>query len=182
MRCAAIANAARTAGCARAASISVGDAGQDALMHGNNKAPDDPGLLHVDEVWCPGRDLNPDELPHTPLKRTRIPIPPPGLEVSPLAQVRGTGTEGGSRTHTTLRSLVPETSASTIPPPRHGPVRDRYRPAARRHVSTSQNRSAGSATCRTVGPSSVSRTTIDSSAKASGSTYRPLARATCSAE
>src|SRR6476620_5555007 len=28
--------------------------------------------------WCPGRDLNPDELPHTPLKRTRIPIPPPG--------------------------------------------------------------------------------------------------------
>src|SRR6059036_2891163 len=22
--------------------------------------------------WCPGRDLNPDELPHTPLKRTRI--------------------------------------------------------------------------------------------------------------
>ena len=30
------------------------------------------------ESWCPGRDLNPDELPHTPLKRTRIPIPPPG--------------------------------------------------------------------------------------------------------
>ena len=30
------------------------------------------------EEWCPGRDLNPDELPHTPLKRTRIPIPPPG--------------------------------------------------------------------------------------------------------
>ena len=31
-----------------------------------------------DGKWCPGRDLNPDELPHTPLKRTRIPIPPPG--------------------------------------------------------------------------------------------------------
>jgi hypothetical protein len=33
------------------------------------------------ERWCPGRDLNPDELPHTPLKRTRIPIPPPGHQV-----------------------------------------------------------------------------------------------------
>ena len=30
--------------------------------------------------WCPGRDLNPDGLLHTPLKRTRIPIPPPGHE------------------------------------------------------------------------------------------------------
>ena len=32
----------------------------------------------ISAEWCPGRDLNPDELPHTPLKRTRIPIPPPG--------------------------------------------------------------------------------------------------------
>jgi hypothetical protein len=31
--------------------------------------------------WCPGRDLNPDGLLHTPLKRTRIPIPPPGHEL-----------------------------------------------------------------------------------------------------
>ncbi len=37
--------------------------------------------------WCPGRDLNPDELPHTPLKRTRIPIPPPG-QVSPFVGPR----------------------------------------------------------------------------------------------
>ena len=42
-----------------------------------------PGSSHAENRrtaggWCPGRDLNPDELPHTPLKRTRIPIPPPG--------------------------------------------------------------------------------------------------------
>src|SRR5690625_4428944 len=29
-------------------------------------------------LWCPGWDLNPHGLPHTPLKRTRLPIPPPG--------------------------------------------------------------------------------------------------------
>src|SRR5688572_30282231 len=40
--------------------------------------------------WCPGRDLNPDGFPHTPLKRTRIPIPPPGPEAS------SDGTEGGT--------------------------------------------------------------------------------------
>ena len=39
-----------------------------------------------------------------------------------------------------------------IPPPRHGPARDRHRPSARRHVSTSQNRSDPSVTCRAVGP------------------------------
>jgi|GEM_PF-1109434 hypothetical protein len=32
----------------------------------------------LDVMWCPDRDLNPDDLRHTPLKRTRIPIPPPG--------------------------------------------------------------------------------------------------------
>jgi hypothetical protein len=41
--------------------------------------------------WCPGRDLNPDGSLHTPLKRTRIPIPPPGHEgyvrrMSPFAR------------------------------------------------------------------------------------------------
>ena len=36
------------------------------------------GSRSGEEVWCPGRDLNPDDLRHTPLKRTRIPIPPPG--------------------------------------------------------------------------------------------------------
>ena len=29
-----------------------------------------------DLVWCERRDLNPYELPHTPLKRARLPIPP----------------------------------------------------------------------------------------------------------
>src|SRR5262252_2205767 len=28
--------------------------------------------------WCPGRDLNSHGFPHTPLKRTCLPIPPPG--------------------------------------------------------------------------------------------------------
>src|SRR4051812_13066334 len=59
--------------------------------------------------WCPGRDLNPDDLRHTPLKRTRIPIPPPGHEREPPCG----GTEEGSRTHTPLRALAPEASAST---------------------------------------------------------------------
>ena len=27
--------------------------------------------------WCSERDSNPHKLPHTPLKRTRLPIPPP---------------------------------------------------------------------------------------------------------
>ena len=27
-------------------------------------------------LWCERRDLNPYELPHTPLKRARLPIPP----------------------------------------------------------------------------------------------------------
>src|SRR5262245_27165614 len=29
-------------------------------------------------AWCPGRDLNSHGFPHTPLKRTCLPIPPPG--------------------------------------------------------------------------------------------------------
>ena len=37
-----------------------------------------PPATALKEVWCPDRDLNPDDLRHTPLKRTRIPIPPPG--------------------------------------------------------------------------------------------------------
>src|SRR6185369_6973697 len=53
------------------------------------------------EDWCPGRDLNPDELPHTPLKRTRIPIPPPGHQVrcrfAPwISKGQGVGTEEGT--------------------------------------------------------------------------------------
>ena len=28
--------------------------------------------------WCPEGDLNPHGLPHTPLKRTRLPVPPSG--------------------------------------------------------------------------------------------------------
>ena len=32
--------------------------------------------LLVTESWCERRDLNPYELPHTPLKRARLPIPP----------------------------------------------------------------------------------------------------------
>src|SRR3954451_17838662 len=53
-----------------------GHASQDmrAAAVGRGERPGGSG-----EGWCPGRDLNPDELPHTPLKRTRIPIPPPGL-------------------------------------------------------------------------------------------------------
>ena len=57
--------------------------------------------------WCPGRDLNPDELPHTPLKRTRIPIPPPGLEVS----LRSTGPR--SRVWYRGRDLNPYALADT---------------------------------------------------------------------
>ena len=41
------------------------------------------------EVWCPDRDLNPDDLRHTPLKRTRIPIPPPGHRCRVLDAVTG---------------------------------------------------------------------------------------------
>ena len=41
------------------------------------------------EVWCPDRDLNPDDLRHTPLKRTRIPIPPPGHRCCVLDAVAG---------------------------------------------------------------------------------------------
>ena len=32
--------------------------------------------LLTTERWCERRDLNPYELPHTPLKRARLPIPP----------------------------------------------------------------------------------------------------------
>ena len=66
------------------------------------------------------------------------------------------GTEGGTRTHTTLRPLVPETSASTIPPPRPDadPARPKaHRSAARRHASTSQYRSPVSAMSRRRDPS-----------------------------
>src|SRR5690606_4076933 len=28
--------------------------------------------------WCPGWDLNPHGVTHTPLKRARLPVPPPG--------------------------------------------------------------------------------------------------------
>ncbi len=33
-------------------------------------------LVRIFLVWCERRDLNPYELPHTPLKRARLPIPP----------------------------------------------------------------------------------------------------------
>src|SRR6266508_4096145 len=101
--------------------------------------------------WCPGRDLNPDELPHTPLKRTRIPIPPPGHDsrgtgigeslAGDVLPRQGRGTEEGSRTHTPLRALAPEASASTSSATsartRSEPGGNAYRPFARRHVSTS---------------------------------------------
>src|SRR4029079_2811700 len=60
--------------------------------------------------WCPGRDLNPDELPHTPLKRTRIPIPPPGH------QVRCRRLCSGSRG---IEVLVPRTGLEPIRPCGH---------------------------------------------------------------
>src|SRR5690242_15675954 len=51
----------------------------DGEIGGRAAMPTAAARLGSDErEWCPGRDLNPDELPHTPLKRTRIPIPPPG--------------------------------------------------------------------------------------------------------
>ena len=93
--------------------------------------------------WCPGRDLNPDELPHTPLKRTRIPIPPPG-QVSPFSGPRGmVPREGLEPTrpcgHWYLKpARLPFRHLGT------DPRIDRYRSTARRHVSTSQNRSEGS--------------------------------------
>ena len=34
------------------------------------------------EVWCRRGDSNPHELPHTPLKRARLPVPPLRHEVS----------------------------------------------------------------------------------------------------
>ena len=33
---------------------------------------------NTQKKWCPGRDLNPHGLLHTPLKRTCLPVPPPG--------------------------------------------------------------------------------------------------------
>ena len=38
------------------------------------------------ESWCERRDLNPYELPHTPLKRARLPIPPLSHINFPLSQ------------------------------------------------------------------------------------------------
>jgi|GEM_PF-1581837 hypothetical protein len=31
--------------------------------------------------WCPGRDLNSYGVNHTPLKRARLPVPPPGHSI-----------------------------------------------------------------------------------------------------
>src|SRR3990170_5191082 len=146
-----------------------------------NAAREDCGrrIGQSERKWCPGRDLNPDELPHTPLKRTRIPIPPPGHRARrrPRAElpVEG-GTEEGSRTHTPLRALAPEASASTCsatsaPGPCYGFAATASRlwlrgygdaaarPSASRHVSTSQNRPDRSATSREPGPTTPSRTT-----------------------
>ena len=48
----------------------------------------------------------------------------------------GIGAEGGSRTHTPVRILRPERSASTVPPLRHISVASGVRAAAIRTVST----------------------------------------------
>jgi hypothetical protein len=62
------------------------------------------------EEWCPGRDLNPDELPHTPLKRTRIPIPPPG---------QGAHLRPGSMDPEGYEVVVPRTGLEPIRPCGH---------------------------------------------------------------
>ena len=42
--------------------------------HLNKNCPD--LLRKIAEVWCRRGDSNPHELPHTPLKRARLPVPP----------------------------------------------------------------------------------------------------------
>ena len=96
--------------------------------------------------WCPGRDLNPDGFLHTPLKRTRIPIPPPGHE----GYVR--------RTVAVAKYVVPrrgfeplqpcghwllKPARLPIPPPRRTQRRC-YPSLARRQSSTSQYLPEGS--------------------------------------
>jgi hypothetical protein len=36
-------------------------------------------MVLKDLLKCPGRELNPHGVSHTPLKRTCLPVPPPGL-------------------------------------------------------------------------------------------------------
>src|SRR4051812_738212 len=90
------------------------------------------------------------------------------------------GTEEGSRTHTPLRALAPEASASTdSATSARGPPRQvtRGHPAeARRHVSTSQNRSDGSPWRRGEGPLTRSETTLGASRNANGSVTCATAR------
>src|SRR6185503_6647971 len=78
--------------------------------HGEAERRPQPAGHRSEKEWCPGRDLNPDELPHTPLKRTRIPIPPPGH------QVRCRRLCSGSRG---IEVLVPRTGLEPIRPCGH---------------------------------------------------------------
>ena len=111
-------------------------------------------------MWCPGRDLNPDELPHTPLKRTRIPIPPPG-QVSPAMGSEGMVPREGLEPTRPCGHWYLKPARLPIPPPRHGPrttVTGRRRGAMLAHPKIDPT---GPMTCRTTGPSSVSRSHDD---------------------
>ena len=54
---------------------------------------------------------------HYPLKVARLPIPPPLRYVCNLLITSNYSAQNRTRTCTSLLTLVPETSASTIPPP-----------------------------------------------------------------
>ena len=97
------------------------------------------------EVWCPDRDLNPDDLRHTPLKRTRIPIPPPGQRCCVTATLVLVSRKGLEPIRPCGHWLL-KPARLPIPPPR--PVRSPVttHSTARRNDSTSRRWVSGSST------------------------------------
>src|SRR5437867_10975484 len=57
-------------------------------LHTQTRDPPPQVLARAGREWCPGRDLNSHGFPHTPLKRTCLPIPPPGQSRSSLEAQR----------------------------------------------------------------------------------------------
>jgi hypothetical protein len=98
---------------------SRGHSGRNSCTVGLSKRPSVPEWRNSGAMWWATRDSNPDELPHTPLKRARLPVPP-AAQLSRLILAKGkcAGTRGKTRTRNLLirsQALYPLSYAGGLP-------------------------------------------------------------------
>src|SRR5256885_4387246 len=113
--------------------------------------------------WCPGRDLNSHGFPHTPLKRTCLPIPPPGQRHHGFAAQRllppFEGAVAGDLAGAGVIGAGPGAGGLTAPPPGTAPgaTGGAAAPARRAASDTMLRERAGPRVVRSASESEVTK-------------------------